>query len=473
MSKDVRRLFAAQKAAKAASSPVSTGSGTSSLSSTGRRVTHPLAKYDPKSLRLTCAICGPAVPIRSDSLWNAHLVSKPHQEAVAKLRAVKEQMQRKEAEAAERQRLQQQQQQQQQLQKQSQQQGVKRKATGGLVAYADDSESENDSDDVQGSHTNNIASTVSDTKRLKIDSETVVEHDRSQMEQEIEDEEDAMAGLPAGFFDASDTTSSSNMDPVTRMNGSPAPVQEGLQKVEGGEDAMEGVLPSGFFDDPEQDARIRAEVGGATTDLQQRQVDAEFKALQADLARDFERHEQQEAALRAGQVLQTPTSAPQGAQATKEHIPYEEKVELEEQEVEESILARSEEEYLLFVEMQERLEALREKKERLVAPRSSAASSSTPSLATHPVASSSSSTAARTPTIDKPRKQKSKSILELVREQEKAKREKERLAAEAFARLSTADGGDRRMAGDGDESDDDDEDDEDIEAMMDWRARRV
>ncbi|KAF9942015.1 hypothetical protein BGZ67_003301 [Mortierella alpina] len=461
MSKDVRRLFAAQKAAKAASSPASTGSGTPSLSSTSKRVTHPLAKYDPHTLRLTCAICGPGIPIRSDSLWNAHLVSKPHQEAVAKLRAVKEQMQRKEAEAAERQRL-------QLLQKQSQQQqqGVKRKATGGLVAYADDSESEDDNEDDQESRRSSNTQAVSDTKRVKIDA--AVEHDRSQVEQEIEDEEDAMAGLPAGFFDASDSNSSGNMDPVAQSNGSPASTKEGIQKEEAEEEAMEGVLPSGFFDDPEQDARVRAEVGGATTDLQQRKVDAEFKALQADLARDFERQEQQEAALRSGLVPTTHTSSPQGPQATNEHIPYEEKVELEEQEVEESILARSEEEYLLFVEMQERLEALKEKKERLVAPRSSAASSSTPS-ATHP-ASLSSSTATTTSTTSKPRKQKSKSILELVREQEKAKREKERLAADAFARLSTADDGDRRMAGDEDESD---EDDEDIEAMMDWRARRV
>ncbi|KAF9285253.1 hypothetical protein BGZ68_004011 [Mortierella alpina] len=466
MSKDVRRLFAAQKAAKAASSsPVSAGSGTPSLSSTSKRVTHPLAKYDPKTLRLTCAICGPAVPIRSDSLWNAHLVSKSHQEAVAKLRAVKEQMQRREAEAAERQRLQQ--------QKQSQQQGVKRKATGGLVAYADDSESEDENDDDQEPHkSNNNASAGSDTKRVKIDNSDVVEHDRNQVEQDIEDEEDAMAGLPAGFFDAANATSSSNMDPVTQRNGSPAAVKDSIQNGEEHEDEpMEGVLPSGFFDDPEQDARIRAEVGGATTDLQQRQIDAEFKALQADLARDFERQEQQEAALRSGQAPETHTSAPQGSQATNEHIPYEEKVELEDLEVEESILARSEEEYLLFVEMQERLEVLREKKERLAAPRSSAASSSTPS-ATQQV-SSSLSTAATTTSTNKPRKQKSKSILELVREQEKAKRDKERLAAEAFARLSTADDGDRRMTGDGDESEEDDEDDEDIEAMMDWRARRV
>ncbi|KAF9957941.1 hypothetical protein BGZ72_001113 [Mortierella alpina] len=457
MSKDVRRLFAAQKAAKAAASPVSAGSGTPSLASTTKRVTHPLAKYDPKTLRLTCAICGPAINIRSDSLWNAHLVSKAHQEAVAKLRAVKEQMQRREAEAAERQRL-------QQLQ-QSQQQGVKRKATGGLVAYAEESESDDDDDNdnsSEKSHLNKNTLAVSDSKRVKIDGEAEIEHDRNQVEQDIEDEEDAMAGLPAGFFDATDATSTSSADPVPQSNG--------IQVAEQEEEPMEGVLPSGFFDDPEQDARIRAEVGGATTDLQQRQVDAEFKALQADLARDFERQEQQEAAVRSGQVPQTHTSAAHGSQATSEHIPYEEKVELEEQEVEESILARSEEEYLLFVEMQERLEALREKKERLVAPRSSAAasSSSTPS-AIQPVPSISTTTT----TATKPRKQKSKSILELVREQEKAKRDKERLAAEAFARLSTADVGDRKMASDGEDSEEDDEDDEDIEAMMDWRARRV
>ncbi|KAG0211311.1 hypothetical protein BGX28_008134 [Mortierella sp. GBA30] len=450
MSKDVRRLFAAQKAAKAAS-PVSAGSGSPSLTTSIKRITHPLAKYDPKTFRLTCAICGPGVVIRSDNLWNAHLISKAHQEAVAKLRAVKEQMQKKEAEAAERHRLQQQQQQQQQ-------QGIKRKAAAGLVAYVDDSESESDDDDVEASKR---LSAESDSKRIKVDED--VDKERHLEEQDIEEEEDAMAGLPVGFFDTSSATSNDIPDAISASEHSTAAVKGGDQA----EEAMDGVLPSGFFDDPEEDARIRAEVGGATADLQQRQVDEEFKALQADLARDLERQEQQEAALRSGQALDTSlrntAPATHGPQ-TNEHIPYEEKVELEEQELEESILARSEEEYLLFVEMQQRLEALKEKKERLVVQRPSATLSSTP--LTPPV-----STIPQTKT--KPTKPKSKSILDLVREQEKAKRERERLAAEAFARLSTADDNDRKMASDGSENEDESDEDEDIEAMMDWRAKRV
>ncbi|KAG0263853.1 hypothetical protein BG011_007941 [Mortierella polycephala] len=440
MSKDVRRLFAAQKAAKAASSPTSAGSRSPSLSSSAKRVTHPLAKYDPKTFRLTCAICGPAVNIKSDSLWNAHLVSKTHQEAVAKLRAVKEQMQRKEAEAAQRQRLQQQQQQQQ-----TQSQGVKRKATGGLVAYADESESESDDDDTIATKQSPVAP---DSKRVKVDNEDTTP-DQEQEAQEIEDEEDTMSGLPAGFFDSpADATPGDNRTASSDASAETHSAAENEDQTE----TMDGVLPSGFFDDPEEDARIRTEVGGATADLQQRQIDEEFKALQADLAQDLERQEQQEVALRSGQVLESTGSSAvvNGTRTDNDHIPYEEKVEQEELELEESILARSEEEYQLFVEMHERLEALKEKKTRLATHQPSASTIAKPK--------------------SKPAKQKNKSILDLVREQELARKEKERLAAQAFAKMNAADKGDSAMASGDEESD---EDDEDLEAMMDWRARRV
>ncbi|KAF9134961.1 hypothetical protein BGW39_005258 [Mortierella sp. 14UC] len=453
MSKDVRRLFAAQKAAKAGAAAASPSSPSPS-SSSSKRVTHPLAKYDSKTFRLTCAICGPAVPIKSDSLWNAHLVSKAHQEAVAKLRAVKEQMQRKEAEAAEQRRLQQEQQRQQQ-QAQAQGQGVKRKAAGGLVAYADDSESDSD-DEVAGSVplSNSQAAVTSDFKRVKIDGEASEDLRRDE-EQDIEDEEEAMSGLPAGFFDAPASAAPESARDAT---------DERITEEEPEPESMDGVLPAGFFDNPEEDARVRAEVGGATADQQQRQVDAEFKALEAELARDLERQERQDAQIRSGELVErTPAATANGATFSTEHIAYEEKVELEEQELEESIMARSEEEYLLFVEMQERLDALREKKNRLLAHQMLSGAGS----ATSATASGSSSS-----TKSKPGKAKSKSILDLVREQELAKKEKERQAAAAFAKAN-ADRGDSKMGGDDDDEDEDEDDDEDIEAMMDWRARRV
>ncbi|KAF9911173.1 hypothetical protein BX616_010644 [Lobosporangium transversale] len=442
MSKDVRRLFAAQKAAKITTAGAgSTSPSLASSSSSAKRVTHPLAKYDPKTFRLTCAICGPAVSIKSDSLWNAHLVSKSHQEAVAKLRAVKEQVQKKEAEAAERLRLQQE---QQKAQGQAQQ-GVKRKAPGGLVAYVDDdSESESEDEKNEASVTKSSVPAASESKRVKIDHNTVEEAHR-QAATDIEEEEDAMAGLPAGFFDSSSANTA-----VEGKNDE----ENGVQEAE----PMDGVLPAGFFDDPEEDARARVDIGGATANQQQRQADEEFKALQAALAQDMEELEEQEAALRSGQaVVSVASTATQGPQTSSEHIPYEEKVELEEQELEESILARSEEEYQLFVEMQERLDALREKKNRLLAMQS----------APSPSESKASSIATSTGT-KKPVKKKKKSILDLVREQEKARKEKERLAAQEFAKMSAAAEGDRRMTSDDDESDDD----EDIEAMMDWRAKR-
>ena len=465
MSKDVRRLFAAQKAAKAgaaATSPYS--SSPSSLSaSASKRVTHPLAKYDPKTFRLTCAICGPAVPIKSDSLWNAHLVSKAHQDAVAKLRAVKEQMQRKEAEAAEQRRLQ-----QQQAQAQAQGQGVKRKAVGGLVAYADDSESDSEDEEtgsaVPGPATISQSAVTSDFKRVKIDDEASEQDRRREQEQDIEEEEEAMAGLPAGFFDAAPPQSEATHHSIPQEEEEPEPEPE--------PENMEGVLPAGFFDNPEEDARVRAEVGGATADQQQRQIDAEFKVLEAELARDLERQERQDAQVRAGQAVETkPATSANGV--SSEHIPYEEKVEMEEQELEESIMARSEEEYLLFVEMQERLDALREKKNRLLVYQQSPSATTT---TTTTAKASSSSPRPSSSTKSKPGKAKSKSILDLVREQELAKKEKERQAAAAFAKAN-ADRGDSKMGGSDDNSDGDedesDEDDEDIEAMMDWRARRV
>ncbi|KAF8943299.1 hypothetical protein BGZ47_005553 [Haplosporangium gracile] len=457
MSKDVRRLFAAQKAAKAGAATSPSSSSPPSLSaSASKRVTHPLAKYDPKTFRLTCAICGPVVPIKSDSLWNAHLVSKAHQEAVAKLRAVKEQMQRKEAEAAEQRKLQQQQQ-QAQAQAQPQGQGVKRKAVGGLVAYADGSESDSDDDETGSAPApanSNQAAVTSDFKRVKIDDEASEQNRRRKQEQDIEDEEEAMTGLPAGFFDAGPPPSEATQGSIP-------------QEEEPEPESMEGVLPAGFFDNPEEDARVRAEVGGATADQQQRQVDAEFKALEAELARDLERQEKQDAQIRAGQAVgMKPVATTNGA--SSEHIPYEEKVELEELELEESIMARSEEEYLLFVEMQGRLDALREKKNRLLVHKQP------PGATTSATATASSSPSRRSASTKS--KSKSKSILDLVREQELAKKEKERQAAAAFAKAK-ADRGDSKMGSGDDNSDEEEdesnEDDEDIEAMMDWRARRV
>ncbi|KAF9364620.1 hypothetical protein BGX34_000924 [Mortierella sp. NVP85] len=464
MSKDVRRLFAAQKAAKAGSSGSGSGpgSGSSSLSSS-KRVTHPLAKYDPKTLRLTCAICGPTVPIKSDNLWNAHLVSKAHQEAVTKLRAVKEQMQKREAETAERARLQQEQQQQKTS---TQAQGVKRKAPGGLVAYAEDSESESDDDNGGDNQMEKALSNkhqpMSESKRVKLENEMMdldeEERQRRQAVADIEEEEHAMAGLPAGFFDSG----------VVPSNDQEDDTQEAPSSTEESTAVMDGVLPAGFFDDPEMEARVRAEVGGATTDQLERQVEEELKALQAELAQDLEDEVEDR-----GQTTVGPSNTANGSQVksipNSEYIPYEEKMEQEEQELEESMLARMEEEYQLFVEMQTRVDSLREKKNRLLAPHSS----SGPSL----TSDSPSSVVPPTPTLSDPKsqpgKQKKKSILELVREQERAKKEKERLAAEEYNRVRAATvENDSKMAGSDDESEEEEDDEEDIEAMMDWRAKR-
>ncbi|KAF9585667.1 hypothetical protein BGW38_001289 [Lunasporangiospora selenospora] len=453
MSKDVRRLFAVQKAAKASSSS-EIRSSSASLSSR-KRITHPLAKYDPTTFRLTCAICGPAVPIKSDNLWNAHLVSKAHQDAVAKLRAVKEQMQKREQAAVEA---------QQKLQQQQDTPppgGVKRKAAGGLVAYADDSESESE-DESESAPAVSKSPSTQDSKRIKLD------NDDQQAERQIEEEEETLSGLPAGFFDSPHANNSN----TASNSASPAPVSAETRPEETQDDqAMEGVLPAGFFDDPEEDARIRAEVGGATTDQQQRQVDAEFKALQAELARDIEQQDEQETKLLQAQnsrTTVTTSAAPKESEAgnTTEPLGYEEKVEQEEQELEETILARSEEEYQLFVEMAEKLNILREKKTRLLTQRSLSTATANP-LTTIPEQN-----ASKPRSAPSKRKTKGKSILDMVRERELERKEKERRQAEIFNKLNAAEDGDSKMAGsDGEEESE--ESDEDIEAMMDWRARRV
>ncbi|KAG0348869.1 hypothetical protein BG004_003913 [Podila humilis] len=420
MSKDVRRLFAAQKAAKA---------GSPSVATSVKKVTHPLAKYDPNTMRLSCAICGPAVAIRSDNLWNAHLVSKAHQEAVAKLRAVREQMQKRELAEAEKAKLQQQQQ---------QAAGVKRKATGGLgglVAY-DDSESESEDE----------AEAKAETKRQKVVDEDHVQANSDLMEEsEYEDGDDITAGLPAGFFDSTHRVETQE---IAEIQSEEAPSIEG---------DMEGVLPAGFFDDPKEDARVRTEVGGATADQQQRQLDAEFKALQAELANAVEIHEQ------LPQHGGVPSSA-QTLQTDVDKMAHDEQDEPEDQELQESVLARTEEEYQLFVEMQERLEALRMKKERIAVVK--AGSARTTSITPSP--NTSTIPRAKTKTSNK-----QKSILDVVREQEQARKEKERQAAMAFAKLKGQKDSNMASGNEQEEDGDDSEDEEDIEAMMDWRARRV
>ncbi|KAF9429645.1 hypothetical protein BGZ94_010001 [Podila epigama] len=400
-------------------------------------------------MRLSCAICGPTVPIKSDSLWNAHLVSKAHQEAVAKLRAVKEQMQKREMAEAERARLQQQQQQNQAAVGG----GVKRKADGSsnnggggglgsLVAY-DDSESESDNEDGDQAQ-----SSRTDSKRVKLQVDDKHEHTQSasaHAAMEESDDEDITAGLPAGFFD------SSSKGPEAQEEAEEAKEAEASSEGE-----MEGVLPAGFFDDPEEDARIRSEVGGATADLQQRQLDVEFKALQEALANASESQDQQA----QDQTQQGSSSQKDTSIVAVDQSAYDEQEEPEDEELEETVLARMEEEYQLFIEMQERLEALRMKKEKL----------STSNTSSRPIPAALSPSSATIPE-SKPKSSKQKSILDVVREQERARKEKERQAAQKFARLKDA--SDSKMASDDEDDEDDSDDDEDIEAMMDWRARRV
>ncbi|GAN06311.1 zinc finger protein 830-like [Mucor ambiguus] len=161
------------------------------------KITHPFAKYD-QANRLVCVVCNSHV--KSESVWQAHLGSQLHRDNIQKLKELKQQQQ--------------------------QQQQLKRRATSPSPPA--------------------LSTQPSDSKRMRIDEEQNrqdIELSQDESDQEQEDEE---MGLPADFFDKQEDT------------GEEEDIPKEVEEAPAANDKKDSKsLPSGFFDDPEEEARVQ------------------------------------------------------------------------------------------------------------------------------------------------------------------------------------------------------------------------
>jgi zinc finger protein 830 len=158
-----------------------------------QKITHPFAKYDEQG-RLICIVCNS--PVKNEAVWQAHLGSATHRDNIQKLKALK-----------------------QQQQQQQQQQSLKRRAPSPPPPTSQQQQ-----------------------KRTRVEEEEEERHD-IELDEEVqdssEDEEMGGAGLPADFFDGG-----AEKEEIEE-------VEEGVQEEEN------GAIPAGFFDNPEEEARIQ------------------------------------------------------------------------------------------------------------------------------------------------------------------------------------------------------------------------
>ncbi|CEP15138.1 hypothetical protein [Parasitella parasitica] len=180
------------------------------------KITHPFAKYD-ETGRLACVVCNSFV--KSEAVWQAHLGSQSHRDNIQKLKELK-----------------------QQQQQQQQQQQLKRRANSPPPG-------------MESSSTHQ-----SENKRIR------VEDDQDRQDIEINDDdgsndeqEDEDMGLPADFFDKKEDEE----------------IPEELEETPTRDTADSKALPSGFFDDPEEEARVQGTL-------------APEEQAKADLAKDVE-----------------------------------------------------------------------------------------------------------------------------------------------------------------------------------------
>ncbi|XP_018414302.1 PREDICTED: zinc finger protein 830 [Nanorana parkeri] len=220
-----------------------------------KRVDSPLAKYNSLG-HLSCAVCN--VPIKSELLWQAHILGKQHKEKVAGLKGTKENTSSPSVSAPT-------------------SQATKRKgpvAGGEDVKRVRDSEEQSSAPTTastlpagffektdQPSHKQTTGNSASlrllagdyddDDEEVQEKGETSSAALSSSMQKSTEiplPPPTANDGLPADFFDRKTT--------VVSHSGSifKADIQEKL--VERKENTAEA-LPEGFFDDPEVDAKVR------------------------------------------------------------------------------------------------------------------------------------------------------------------------------------------------------------------------
>ncbi|KAI8393863.1 uncharacterized protein BYT42DRAFT_542059 [Radiomyces spectabilis] len=197
--KDVRRLLKQQRTERQKT----------------KKIEHPFAKYDTQG-RLICVVCNAVV--KSEAIWPSHLVSASHKESINRLRALKQQQARDRAAPLK-------------------PQTDERKR----VAPANDEPND-----------------VVHSKRARYDEQDQAAAEQEEEEEEEEEaEEEESSGLPADFFDAApmEDTSVPATETSVEVEGEPSSVAVSGTVVE----KPSGGLPSGFFDDPEEEARIRKE----------------------------------------------------------------------------------------------------------------------------------------------------------------------------------------------------------------------
>ncbi|XP_012731366.2 zinc finger protein 830 [Fundulus heteroclitus] len=215
-----------------------------------KRVESPFAKYNSLG-HLSCVLC--AVQVKSELLWPAHVLGKPHKDKVAELKEAKSQP------AA------------------PQSQPVKRKAT--------------DSAEVAGKKTKPAEQSGSGLPGDFFEKGTEKAPDSAQKsaglsllagvyEEEEDDDEDAgeptpaapsAAELPADFFDSSIPPA-----PAVSHSGSILKADVPEKSAEKKDNTAEA-LPEGFFDDPVRDAKVR------NVDAPKDHMDKEWEEFQKEI----------------------------------------------------------------------------------------------------------------------------------------------------------------------------------------------
>ncbi|KAF7725284.1 hypothetical protein EC973_000294 [Apophysomyces ossiformis] len=187
-----------------------------------QKINHPFAKYDGQG-RLICAVCNALV--KNESVWPSHLASSVHKENIAKLKALKEKQAR----------LQQQQ--------------------GDLKRPMETDEAHNREDRI--------------AKRPRQDED----HDEETTEDRDIEMQDTTDALPSDFFDKYHSTG----DAVEKeeQEQEQEQEQEEEQEQEQEDDTEANQIPAGFFDNPEEEAKVL-----------NKPTPSEVK--QADLERDYE-----------------------------------------------------------------------------------------------------------------------------------------------------------------------------------------
>ncbi|KAI8084596.1 uncharacterized protein BX664DRAFT_337351 [Halteromyces radiatus] len=202
-----------------------------------KKIEHVFAKYDTQG-RLGCVLCHSIV--KSEQLWGPHLQSARHKELLAQLKAIKQQQQQKQHIA-----------------------GKKRSVTetGGDAALL--------------SKRARFEQLEKEMEEEQEEEESDDSMDDSDQEMEQQDDEDNTTGLPADFFDTPSKTVASQK---TTMKA-------GVHRD----------LPSGFFDDANEEAKARqVDAPDALENQQLEEEYAAFKEMMVDTNEETDKMQEQD-----------------------------------------------------------------------------------------------------------------------------------------------------------------------------------